>query len=156
MSKKPIVVVEFGGEVLKSMAAVVPGAQNGVVDLRWNPFISTNDERFGAPKVIVKVDNWVMSHQFRSQCHQERFEHSRFNSAEDVNAYLTILDHFGFDADYRREFVQRIEPMIAEVMLQAFKVDIDARISPRAFHGEIMERSTFYSKFDDFLVKYGM
>uniref|UniRef100_A0AAU7PF92 Uncharacterized protein n=1 Tax=Burkholderia phage vB_BgluM-SURPRISE13 TaxID=3159457 RepID=A0AAU7PF92_9VIRU len=155
MSKKPIVVVEYGGEVLKSMSFFT-GAENGVVDLRWNPFIIMNDERLGAPKVIVKVNNWVMSHRFRSQCHEERFHLGRFDSAEDVNTYLTILNHFGFEADYNRNFVQRIEPMIAEVMLQAFKVDVDARISPRAFHGEIMERSTFYSKFDDFLVKYGM
>lgn len=154
MSNKPIVHVTYGGEVLKSIPN--GGSEHGVVDLRWNPFLLTNDERREASVVTVKVENWLMSLRFRAECYGERFVGERFYAPEDVNAYLTILDHFGFDADYNRDFVRRIEPMIAEVMLQAFKVDLDARISPRAFHGEVMDRSTFYAKFDDFLIKYGM
>lgn len=156
MSKKYLVHVVYDGEVLKELNAMGMYADKGMIDLRWQAFCETNEERKEAEVAIVKVDNWLMSLRFRGQVDRHQFQSERFYSAFEVNAYLTVLSHFGFDADYNRNFVRKIEPIIAEVLLQAYKVDNEARIAPRAFHGEVMERSTFISKFDDFLMKYGM
>lgn len=157
MSKKLLVGVVYEGEIDKAYreANAIYGSRQPIYDTRFQPFVSTNEERAAAEPVTVKVANWVISDVFRRKFAEHDLL-STGGSALDFNTVLTLFSHFGFEMEYDRRFAQRLEPWIADVMLQAYKVDIDARISPRLFHGEIMERSRFYEMFDNFLVKYGM
>ncbi|BDD79461.1 hypothetical protein [Burkholderia phage FLC8] len=158
MDKKYVVHVVYDGEVLRTMNAREPRSHytKEMVDLRFNPFAESNEDRKSFELATVTVDKWLMSSRFIGQAENGDFRYDRFNDSIEVNAYLAVLSHFGFDAPYTRDFARRVECMIAEVMLQAYRVESELRIANREFHGEVMTRSEFYTKFDDFLVKYGM
>lgn len=156
MSTIKAVQVIYTGEMLNVMEQTFGGTAAGMTDLRFQPFASMNED-LHKEVAIIKVDKWLMDASFRLKADEGRaFYETRLHSALDVNAYLTILSHFGFDADYYTPFVRKLEPMIADVMLHAYRINPDDRISAREFGGVTYIRGEFFRKFDDLLVKYGM
>ncbi|BAQ02690.1 hypothetical protein AVU38_gp162 [Ralstonia phage RSL2] len=158
MDKKYVVHVVYDGEVLRDMNARDSRSHydNGMIDLRFQAFAERNEDMKSFELATVKVDKWLMSLRFRGMADSGDFEHDRFTDSFQVNAYLAVLSHFGFDAPYNRDYIRRLEPMIAEIMLQAYRKDPESRISARDFHGVTYIRGEFFRQFDDFLVKYGM
>ena len=156
MSTIKVVQVIYAGEMQEAMEQTFGGTPRGMVDLRFQPFAVSNDD-LKSEVALIKVDKWLMDASFRVKADDSRtFYETRLHSAIDVNSYLTVLSHFGFDADYNTPFVRKLEPMIADVMLHAYRINPDDRISAREFGGVTYIRGEFFRKFDDLLVKYGM
>jgi hypothetical protein len=159
MSKKLLVTVVYGGEIERAFITEqgLRGMTGPITDLRFQPFVTTNEERDAGNHVSVKCDKWLMSERFRIKVDQRQLPglNPSWNSI-DVNAFLTVLSHFGFDAEYSMPWVRQVEPMISDVMLQAYRTDPEARRSDRLFHGTTYIRGAFFHAFDDLLVKYGM
>lgn len=158
MSKK-LVHVTYSGEIAQAMHRTFGNSNDDlreIVDVRFQPFVMVNEDMIGAEKVTVDVNKWVIDLRFRQKADNGNFMAGRFNSALDVNAYLTILSHFGLDAEYSLSFVQRCEPMISEILLHSFRIDNGEHINARDFHGVTYIRGEFFRQFDDFFLKYGL
>jgi len=154
MTKK-LVYVTYSGEIAEAMAQSF-GPPVDVLDTRFQPFISNNEELVRADRVTVDVSKWLIDLRFRQKADSGSFYGGRLNTALDVNTYLAVLDHFGFDAEYTMEYTHRMEPMIAEILLHAFCVNDNQDIRARHFHGVTYIRGEFFRQFDDFFTKYGM
>jgi hypothetical protein len=157
MNTIKVVHVVYAGEILKAMENSFAGAAaNGMTDTRFQPFLQMNADMEREIETVT-VDKWLMDLNFRVKADDGvPFYNSRLHSALDVNAYLAIISHFGFGADYNSTFVRKLEPMISDVMLRAFRSDTSQPISPREFNGKTYSRGEFFAKFEDFLIKYGM
>lgn len=155
MFEKCVVHVSYSGEVVRSMrtASHLRIDPSGVIDTRFQPFADNNEERAKLPPKQIDIGEWIITEKFMNAVHTKDLG---FNSELDVNTYLTLLSHFGFDAPYTSTFVRKLEPMIAEAMLQSFLVKPVKPISDRLFNGVVYSRATFFDKFDNFLIKYGL
>lgn len=133
-----------------------------IIDLRAQPFNHGGLGLKSTEQVTIDVDRWLLTPYYVNHIHNQREVPSFFGGGwDDAHEYLlglndamATLSHFGFDADYKPEFIRRLMVASGDIVLYGYRTRGNRRTRRCLFHGEVFTHREFVEKFSEFLAKY--
>lgn len=137
-------------------------ADSRLIDLNSQPFNHGSLAKEDTDQVTVDIGGWLLTPYYINHIHSQREVQSFYSYGWadshdyllDLNDAMAILSHFGFDADYKPDFIRRIANAAGDIVLYGYRTRGNRRTRRCKFHGEVCTHKVFVEKFSQFIAKY--